>query len=261
MNRIQVVGLNWEFGQEGGGVQGLWRYRRMLVTWVELGWGGSAPQAELLCCFLRHDLMGLHSQDCTEAQWCAGWKWYPDDLWMQTMDRWAYLSSVNIFCLSIIICTMGTYLLGFLEAKYNRTVCHLGLSVFIRCRSNGCLLALKANVDLHFRLHLSFSTWDVYQLDLFQTFILKSLENYRGLPRCYGESSPSPTPTRGLSHLTVVLCHKQEPRVNTACIHMSSHFMSHVWIMESPPQSRSGTTKFCLHPLWSTCFRLQMFLF
>jgi len=32
MNRIQVVGLNLEFRQEGGGVQGLRRYRRMLVT-------------------------------------------------------------------------------------------------------------------------------------------------------------------------------------------------------------------------------------
>lgn len=76
---------------------------------------------------------------------------------MHTMDRWAYSSSVNIFCLSVIICNMGTYLLGFLEAEYNRTVCHLGLSAFIRCRSNGCLLPLKASVDPHFRLYLSFS--------------------------------------------------------------------------------------------------------
>ena len=143
---------------------------------------------------------GSIPQDCTEAQWWAGLKWYPgDELWMQTMDRWAYSSSVNIFCLSVIICNVGTYLLGFSEAEYNRTACHLGLSAFIRCRSNGCLLALKASVDPHFRLHLSFSAWDVYQLDLFQTFILKSLENYRGLPRCYGESSPSPAPRGPLS--------------------------------------------------------------
>ena len=38
-------------------------------------------------------------------------------------------------------------------------------------------------------------------------------------------------PHRGLSHLTVALCHKQEPGVDTACRRMSGHFMSHVWIM------------------------------
>ena len=172
----------------GGTVGGLW---------PEWGWAGVGVPHRQRSCAISYAMTwwGSIPQDCTEAQWCAGLKWYPgDELWMQTMDRWAYSSSVNIFCLSVIICNVGTYLLGFLEAEYNRTACHLGLSAFIRCRSNGYLLALKASVDPHFRLHLSFSAWDVHRLDLFQTFILKSLENYRGLPRCYGESSPSPAP-------------------------------------------------------------------